>query len=230
LNSMVARWPAEPREEIAMVQSPGFALAASTTSVTVFCGRVVVITITTNSGGDQPSSRATQLLAALTQVVNYSNTSSHPIYRKVDSTRQGVMGWSMGGGGTLIALDREPTRLKAGIPLAPWNSSTNFSGVNQPVLILACESDGTASVSSHAYPFYQSMNTNEKAFAEVNNGGHSCANDPRNNSGILGRYGVSWMKRFMDNDTRFTEYLCGAPHQTIVSGTTFSRYLSTCPY
>lgn len=192
----------------------------------------VVITIATNSTSDQPSSRATQLVAALDQVVSYSNSTTHAIRGKVDSTRLGVAGWSMGGGGTLIALDRNPTKLKAGMTFAPWNSSTNFSAVNQPALIFACESDGTAPVSSHALPFYNSMpSTNNKAFAEINNGGHSCANDPRNNSGRLGRYGVSWMKRFLDKDTRFTEFLCGAPHNSIISGTTtYSRYMSTCPY
>jgi dienelactone hydrolase len=192
----------------------------------------VAITIATNSTSDQPASRATQLVAALDQVVSYSNSTTHVIRGKVDSTRLGVAGWSMGGGGTLIALDRNPTKLKAGMGFAPWNSSTNFSGVNQPALLFACENDGTAPVSSHALPFYNSMpSTNDKAFAEVNGGGHSCANDPRNNSGRLGRYGVSWMKRFLDNDTRFGDYLCGAPHNSIITGTTtFSRYLSTCPY
>lgn len=191
----------------------------------------VVITIATNSTSDQPSSRATQLVAALDQVVSYSNSTSHAIRGKVDPARLGVAGWSMGGGGTLIALDRNATKLKAGMAFAPWNSSTNFSGVNQPALIFGCESDGTAPVSSHSLPFYNSMpSTNDKAFAEVNNGGHSCANDPRNNSGMIGRYGVSWMKRFLDNDTRFSDFLCGAPHDTAVSGSTFSRYLETCPY
>ena len=192
----------------------------------------VVITIATNSTSDQPASRATQLVAALDQVVGYSNSTTHAIRGKVDSTRLGVAGWSMGGGGTLIALDREPTKLKAGMTFAPWNSSsTNFSGVNQPALIFACESDGTAPVGLHALPFYNSLpSANDKAFAEINNGSHSCANDPRNNSGLLGRYGVSWMKRFLDNDTRFADYLCGAPHSSIVSGSTYSRYMSTCPY
>jgi dienelactone hydrolase len=192
----------------------------------------VAITIATNSTSDQPASRATQLVAALDQVVSYSNSTTHVIRGKVDPTRLGVAGWSMGGGGTLIALDRNPTKLKAGMGFAPWNSSTNFSGVNQPALLFACENDSTAPPASHAYPFYNSMpNTNDKAFAEVNGGSHSCANDPRNNSGRLGRYGVSWMKRFLDNDTRFTDFLCGAPHNSIVTGTTtFSRYLSTCPY
>lgn len=191
----------------------------------------VAITIATNSTSDQPPSRATQLVAALNQVVNYSNTSGNAIYRKVDSTRRAVAGWSMGGGGSLIALRDNPNTLKAAVTFAPWNSSTNFSSVRQPAFIFACENDSVASVSSHASPFYNSLpSSNKKAFAEVNNGSHSCANDPRNNSGVLGKYGVSWMKRFMDNDTRFDPFLCGAPHQQQLQTTVFSEYRSTCPY
>jgi dienelactone hydrolase len=191
----------------------------------------VAITIATNSTSDQPSSRATQLVAALNQVIGYSNTSGNAIYGKVDSTRRGVAGWSMGGGGSLIALRDNPTTLKAAVTFAPYNSSSNFSTVRQPAYIFACESDSVARVSSHASPMYNSLpSTNKKAFAEVNGGSHSCANDPRNNGGVLGKYGVSWMKRFMDNDTRFDPFLCGTPHQQQLQGTVFSEYRSTCPY
>jgi dienelactone hydrolase len=191
----------------------------------------VVITIDTNSTGDRPASRATQLMAALNQLVTFSNTSSHPIYRKVDPDRLGVMGWSMGGGGTLIAADNNP-QLKAAIPFAPWNDSTNFSGVSVPTLIIACESDSTAPVSSHASPFYNSIPTStKKAYLEINNGSHSCAGSSSSNKPMIGKYGVSWMKRFMDNDTRYNPYLCGSPHQADLSNTAvISEYRENCPY
>jgi dienelactone hydrolase len=190
----------------------------------------VVITIDTNSRYDQPSSRATQLMAALRQLTTFSNTSSHPIYRKVDPNRLGVMGHSMGGGGSLIAADNNP-QLKAAIPLAPWNSSTNFSGVSVPTLIVACESDTVASVSSHASPFYNSIpNSTKKAYLEMNNGDHFCVMTGQANEPIIGKYSVSWMKRFMDNDTRYSPFLCGAPHQADLSNTAISEYRENCPY
>ena len=49
LNSMVARWLAAPSEEMAMLQSRGFALAAATTSCTVFSGRWPLITMTSGA-------------------------------------------------------------------------------------------------------------------------------------------------------------------------------------
>ncbi len=190
----------------------------------------VVITIDTNASGDQPASRAAQLMAALEQLKTFNNTSSHPIYRKVDPNRMGVMGWSMGGGGSLIAARDNPT-LKAAIPFAPWNSSTNFSTVTVPTMIIACESDSTAPVSSHASPFYNSISsTTDKAYLEINNGSHSCANSGNSNAGLIGKYGVSWMKRFIDNDTRYSPYLCGTPHQADLSNTAISEYRETCPY
>ena len=191
----------------------------------------VVITINTNSTSDQPASRATQMIAALNRVVTLSQTSGNPIFGKVDPNRRGVMGHSMGGGGTLIAARDNPS-LKAAIPFAPWNSSTtNFSGIQVPTMIIACENDSIAQVSSHASPFYNSLtDAIKKAFLEIAGGSHSCANSGNSNTRILGKYGVSWMKRFMDEDTRYSPFLCGAPHQTDLSGSTISEYRDNCPY
>ncbi|MBC7954605.1 MAG: dienelactone hydrolase family protein [Cytophagales bacterium] len=176
----------------------------------------VVITIDTNSTFDQPASRASQQMAALRQVATLAGTSSSPIYRKVDTARLGVMGWSMGGGGTLLAARDNPS-LKAAAPQAPWNSSTtNFSSMTVPTLIIACESDSTAPTRSHAEPFYTSMSRNSKQYLEINNGSHSCANGG-SNTGLLGKKGVAWMKRFMDEDRRYTSFACSNPNSSAVS-------------
>ena len=192
----------------------------------------VVITIDTNSTTDQPSSRATQLMASLRQLVTFNNTSSHPIYRKVDPNRLGVMGHSMGGGGTLIAARDNPT-LKAAIPLAPWSSfgNTNFSSVQVPTLVVACEADAIAPVDQHASPFYNSISgSTNKAYIEMNGADHLCVMTGNSYTRIMGKYGVSWMKRFMDNDTRYSPFLCGAPHQADLSNAQVSEYRENCPY
>jgi triacylglycerol lipase len=140
------------------------------------------------------------------------------------------MGHSMGGGGTLIAARDNPS-LKAAVPLAPWNTSTNFSSVQVPTLVVACESDTIASVDSHASPFYNNIpSSTKKAYLEINNGSHMCPITGNSYTRILGKYGVSWMKRFLDNDTRYSQFLCGAPHQADVAGTTLSEYRENCPY
>ncbi|MBL0728034.1 poly(ethylene terephthalate) hydrolase [Piscinibacter sp. HJYY11] len=176
----------------------------------------VVITIDTNSTLDQPSSRSRQQMAALSQVVSLSRTSTSPIYNKVDASRLGVMGWSMGGGGSLISARDNPS-IKAAAPQAPWNTSSNFSSMTVPTLIFACENDSIASTSSHASPMYNSMRLNPRQYFEINNGSHSCANSGNSNQALIGKRGVAWMKRFMDNDTRYTSFACSNPNTFSVS-------------
>jgi triacylglycerol lipase len=187
----------------------------------------VVITIATNSGFDQPASRETQLGRALDHVISQSNSSSSPISGMVDATRVAAMGWSMGGGGTLRLASG--ARLSAAIPLAPWHSgSNNFDQIDTPTMIIACENDTTASVGSHASPFYNRIpSSTDKAYLEINNGSHSCANGGGSNGGLLGKYGVSWMKRFIDQDTRYSQFLCGPNH---AANSAISEYRETCNY
>ena len=121
----------------------------------------VVITINTNSRFDQPESRSRQLDSAL----NYL----------IDENRLATMGYSMGGGGALRSASRN--LLSASVPLAPWSSGSNdFDQIAVPTMIMACENDTTASVNSHASPFYNAIpNSTDKAYLELNNGSHNCA-------------------------------------------------------
>lgn len=186
----------------------------------------VVITISTSSLFDFPDSRASQLLAALDSVIAESNGSS-PISGLVDPDRTGVSGHSMGGGGSLIATEDHPS-IDAVVPLAPWNSSTNFSAIDQPTLIVACENDTVAPVNQHASPFYESISSSvDKAFVEIDGGDHFCANSGNAQEDTLGKLIVSWMKRFLDQDTRYDPFLCGPDHE---ADSDISEFRDTCPF
>lgn len=192
----------------------------------------VVMTIDTNSVYDLPPARATQLMAAVNQLKTFNTTAGSVINGKIDASRMGIIGWSYGGGGTLIAARDNPT-LKAAIPMAPKTTSgTNFSGITVPTLIVGCESDTTAAPSSWAIPFYTSIPTTvKKGYLEINNGDHFCPTTGAANTTMIGKYGISWMKRFIDNDTRYSPFLCGAPHDADVANTAVvSGYRQNCPY
>jgi triacylglycerol lipase len=207
--------------------SPGF---TATQSSIAWLGRrvathgFVVITIDTNSTLDQPPSRATQLIAALRHVTDRSNST---VRSRVDASRRGVAGHSMGGGGSLIAARDNPA-LKAAVPLTAWSTTKIFSTVQVPTLVVGAENDTIASVSSHSIPFYNSLPSSlDKAYAELNNASHLA---PNTTNTPIGRYSVAWVKRFLDNDTRYTPFLCGTPHQSYATAAVFSDYRSTCPY
>jgi dienelactone hydrolase len=214
--------------------SPGFTASASTM---YFWGErlsshgFVVIVIETNSTLDQPASRATQLTSALNYLVTQGGRSSSALYGKVDGNRRAVAGHSMGGGGTLIAAANNPS-LKAAIPMAPWNSSSlSFRNITVPTFIFACQSDAIAPVASHASPFYNAIpSSTNKNYVEMRADDHLCVMNNGGHYATLGKLGISWMKRFVDNDTRYSKFLCGAEYTATVNATEVSDKRNTCPY
>jgi len=178
----------------------------------------VVITFNTNSSFDQPTARATALLGALDYL-----TGSSSVKGQIDSTRTAVMGHSMGGGGTLEAEQQRPA-LKAGLPMAPYDVNvTNFSNVTTPTLIIGDQNDTIAPVNTHAKPFYNSLpSTLPKAYAEMAGQTHNYTNTANKPTS---RLAVAWMKRFVDNDSRYQQFLCPAP---VAPTAEFSAYASTC--
>jgi predicted dienelactone hydrolase len=204
----------------AVAISPGF--TASQSSVAWLGPRLasqgfVVITIDTLSTLDQPDSRGTQLLAALDYLTKTSS-----VRTRIDSTRLGVMGHSMGGGGSLSASRTRPA-LQAAIPMTPYHGTKSWTTVRVPTLIIGAENDSVAPVASHSEPFYTSLSAApDKAYLELNNASHSA---PTSTNVTVAKYSISWLKRFIDNDTRYDQFLCPAP-----SGAAIQEYRDTCPH
>jgi triacylglycerol lipase len=134
----------------------------------------------------------------------------------------------MGGGATLISAQSDST-LRAAMPLAPWDPGASFSGIQVPTLVFACQNDNVAAVSSNASPFYNSIPaTTKKEYLSIAGGDHFCANNPTTGSTDPGKFGVAWFKRWMDTDTRYDPWLCGASKAT--AGGTFNEVRSSCPF
>jgi pimeloyl-ACP methyl ester carboxylesterase len=128
----------------------------------------------------------------------------------------------MGGGGSLEAAADRPS-LQAAVPLAPWNLDKSWSELQVPTLIIGGESDSVAPVSSHAEPFYTSIPASaEKAYLELNAASHFF---PQTTNTPMARQMVAWLKRFVDNDTRYEQFLCPGPS----NGSAVSDYRDTCP-
>ncbi|TDT42436.1 cutinase [Streptomyces sp. BK208] len=178
----------------------------------------VVFTIDTNTTLDQPDSRGRQLLAALDYLTGRSSVRS-----RIDSSRLGVMGHSMGGGGTLEAAKSRPS-LQAAIPLTPWNLDKSWPEVSTPTLIVGADGDTVAPVASHAEPFYSGLpSATDRAYLELNNATHF---SPNTSNTTIAKYSVSWLKRFIDNDTRYEQFLCPLPRPSL----TIEEYRGNCPH
>jgi predicted dienelactone hydrolase len=196
--------------------SPGFTARWSSLSwlgPRVASWGFVVVGIETNSIYDQPASRGNQLRAALDWAVSASAPSA--VRSRADSNRRGVAGHSMGGGGTLEALkDDTSGRIRAGVAMTPWNTDKTWPEVTEAVAILGAENDSVAPVVSHSIPFYNSVQ-GPKSYVELNNASHFA---PNSSNPQLSRLIVSWFKRYLEQDARFTPFTCG------FSGTAISDF------
>jgi predicted dienelactone hydrolase len=178
----------------------------------------VVIAINTWSVVDFPPSRGGQLGGALYWLVN-----SSPVADRIDGDRVGVMGHSMGGGGSLEASRQWGTIIDAAVPLQPWSLGGNYSTVQVPTMLIAGQNDTVASPTAHAEPFYtQIPAASEKAYLELAGQGHGVG---LSTNATQMRFAISWLKRYIDDDTRYDQFLCPAP----AAGGTISEYRHTCP-
>ena len=46
-----------------------------------------------------------------------------------------------------------------------------------------------------------------KMLFEVSGGSHNVANAPQNHAGVIGEYGLSWWKTFLEGDERYRQFL-----------------------
>ncbi|MER7958923.1 dienelactone hydrolase family protein [Streptomyces sp. NPDC096030] len=177
----------------------------------------VVFTIDTLTTLDQPDSRGRQLLAALDHLTQRSS-----VRARVDASRLGVMGHSMGGGGTLEAAKSRPS-LKAAIPLTGWNTDKSWPEISTPTLVVGADGDTVAPVATHSEPFYESLPASlDKAYLELNGATHFT---PNSSNTTIAKYSISWLKRFIDDDTRYDQFLCPVPRPSL----TIEEYRGTCP-
>ncbi|WP_286745765.1 hypothetical protein [Aquabacterium sp. UBA2148] len=97
-----------------------------------------------------------------------------------------------------------------------------------PTMIVGADGDTVAGVTSHARPFYAALpSATSKAYGELNGATHFT---PNSTNTPIGRYGVAWMKRFVDGDTRYSAFLCGTEHTRYATALVFDRYNQNCPY
>jgi hypothetical protein len=90
-------------------------------------------------------------------------------------------------------------------------------------MIIGAQNDNVAPVNQHAIPFYNSIPAaSEKAYLELAGQGHNVATTSNTTQA---RFLITWMKRYVDNDTRYEQFICPPP----ATSSTISRYMNTCP-
>ncbi|MBL6277226.1 ricin-type beta-trefoil lectin domain protein [Micromonospora fiedleri] len=176
----------------------------------------VVIGIETNSRNDFDTARGTQLLAALDYLTQQS-----PVRDRVDASRLAVAGHSMGGGGALSAATRRPS-LKAAVGITPFSPSSNLANDRVPTMVISGQAD-TVVTPSYALDLYNSLpSTTESVYVEVAGGDHGFMVGRSNP--VMIRTMLPFLKIFVDNDARYSQFLC-----PLMDNSGVVTYRSTCP-
>lgn len=180
----------------------------------------VVVTLNTKTIFDQPTERGLQLLSGLKWL-----TDSSPAKNIVDASRLAVGGHSMGGGGTFEAALRR-SDLKALIAYTPWSNGVGYGRITTPTLVIAADLDVIAPVSVYASPLFSRIPlSTPKAYLQLKFADHFVTNKlfmP------VASTTVAWAKRWIDSDTRYSQFICPTPKAFGTSA--YSRYRTNCPY
>jgi predicted dienelactone hydrolase len=206
-----------------VVVSPGF---LSPKSLMLWAGPkiashgFVVAIMEPNSVFDFPNARRDQLSA----IIRFLSGSSAPaaVRQRLDTNRIGVMGHSMGGGGALQVATRDNPDVDAVVGLQPFDPAASYGNSTTPAMIIGASNDLIANPATAAEPYYNSMSRAEKQYVELSGQGHlvGITDNP-----IQSAMAIAWYKRFLDQDTRYTQFLCPP-----ISGAGVAESRSTCPY
>jgi hypothetical protein len=171
------------------IASHGFVVAVAETS-TVF---------------DFPGQRANQTQSIIRHL---SGTGAPAAVRQaLDTSRWAAAGWSMGGGGALDTGLRNNPQIQAVTAWEPWNIAS-YGGMTVPSLIVGASNDFVASAGGMAEPFYNSITRTERYYVELAGQGHFVGSTDNT---IQSAATIAWLKRWVDNDTRYDRFLCPAP-------------------
>jgi len=172
---------------------------------------IVVMTIDTNTNLDSVEIRKGALMDALNSLKGEQTRSDSPLNGKLDMTRFGLMGWSMGGGGTWLNANMHP-ELKSAISLAGHIATqpggpTQLSKITVPTLLLAGSADTSILGLAMSQPVYDTIpESTPKILYEVSGASHFDI-QPAIGGNLFGMYGLSWQKVFLEGDERYRQFL-----------------------
>lgn len=175
---------------------------------------IVVIAMTPTNRLGQPPIWKNAHIAGFQQLAAENINTSSPIYNKLDISKRNIMGFSMGGGGTLLASAELGSEHTSTIALAPWLGShePDYTAMNTPTLILGSENDSTAP--NHKL-FYDNLPINiTRGIAEFSDSTHGDwygTSNPDKKAQFKALV-TAWLKLYTDNDISAESYFTGEEH------------------
>jgi predicted dienelactone hydrolase len=157
---------------------------------------------------------------AYNELLDENGRSGSPVYQRVNTSEIQIMGFSKGGGGTLMAaqsLTSQGKTLGAVQALAPYfDSWSNVNLISAPTAIHGGSSDIIAPTGSHAVPMFNGLAAATPRLLAIYSGlSHTeWYSGSGSNRYKMKQYITAWMKIHLNGNTGYQAYINGASHQS----------------
>lgn len=188
----------------------------------------IVIAITPDNILGSPLVWRRAHLAGFARLETENNRDGSLVAGQVDVDQRAIMGFSMGGGGTLLAAGELGEGFATAIALAPWlgGLSPDYMNISEPVMVLG-SADDTLSPASTVGSYYESLPVDiRRALAIYRDSDHfewygSGDEQQKTRFKILV---TAWMNWIMKGDPEARIYLDGSEHMRHMAEDWFTRY------
>ncbi len=175
-------------------------------------GYIVIAMTPNNKMGLNPQWRMAHN-AGIAKLKAENNRSGSPIAGLVNTNALQIMGYSKGGGGTLLAADDQGANLKTAQAIAPYFDTVHTLNRVKASTIIYTGTDDTVAPATQSLSMFASLPTSiNRTLAYFNGFGHMVwwnNGDPDAHRKSL-TYIVSWMKVYLSGDNRYAGYVDGS--------------------
>jgi len=175
-------------------------------------GFVVQVFTPTNPNSTDPRIWETGHLGSVKKLKMESARAGSPIRGLVDPARLAVMGFSMGGAGTILAVNSQKEPLRAAIALCPYQPQSLSARV--PTMFVTGTNDFVAVPANVERAFTSISPDTPKAFLNLDGLTHQNITSPGAFRRQLSRYLTTWYQVFLADQTSYKKYLAGSEADT----------------
>jgi dienelactone hydrolase len=193
-------------------------------------GFILIVMTPTNNLSTTTDVWEKAMLGGLEMLESENSRPSSPIYNLVDTDSLGIMGYSMGGGGTLKAANTVGDKIKTALSLAPHEFLVNpsmYANISVSTVVttgtrdIICPRDSVWAISD-CLPDHI-----ERLFVNFTNADHLDWVDLLGDQETQDRFKtfiVSWLKYYLAGDFSFETYLYGDMHDKQDAAGWFTEY------
>jgi len=176
-------------------------------------GYIIIAMTPNNNLGNNPE-WTTAHKAGIAKLKSENARAASPIYGRVNTSKLQIMGFSKGGGGTLLASADLGSAIASTQAMAPYMDFTyNLSGIKSPTVCYTGTLDTVALASLVKIMFNSLPTTIKRTYANFNGFthfdwyGNTSTTTTRNKQKT---YITSWMKVYLDGNTGYASYINGS--------------------